>query len=193
MWSVCALSLGKARAAVPALAVVAGGPFAGRGAYLARRGRFRDRWRPYGWRPVLYLGRVPCRAFAGRLRALWRGGWCWSVLAPCVALGGPCVAGAGVVLTGGAWPLPPLRCGPLQLPPLRSLVLQSSAPAAVGPWRAVGGVALVADQIDIFKERARLALLALSRCLWWPWRESNPRRRWRSPVVAALALAGRGG
>lgn len=118
---------------------------AGLGAYLARRGRFRGRWRRYGWRLVLYLGRVPCRAFAARLRALWRGGWCWSVLAPCVALGGPCVAGAGAGVTGGAWPLPPLRCGSLQWPPLRSLVLQSSAPAAVGPFAGlVGGVALVA-------------------------------------------------
>lgn len=67
------------------------GGLAGPSANLARRGRFRGRWRRYGWWLVLYLGRVPWRWLAARLRALWRGGWCWSVRAPCVAL------------TGGAW------------------------------------------------------------------------------------------
>lgn len=145
------MSIGKARAAVPALAVVAGGQsfppcggFAGRGACLARRGRFRDRWRRCGWRLVLYLGRVPWRAPCGPFAGLVAG---WLVLVCPCSLRGPCgprFACAGAVLTGGAWSLPPLRFGPLQWPPLRSLVLQSSAPAAVGPWRAAGGVALVA-------------------------------------------------
>lgn len=64
---------------------------AGLGANLARRGRFRGRWRRYGWRLVLYLGRVPWRALAALLRALWL------------------VAGVGLSLplawplAGGAW------------------------------------------------------------------------------------------
>ena len=175
------MSFGKACAAVPAFAVVAGGQcgppcggLAGLGANLARRGRFRGRWRRCRLRLVLYLGRVPWRALAARLRALWRGGWCWSVLAPCVALGGRRVAGAGVVLIGCAWSLPPLRFGPLQPPPLRLLVHLSSAPAAVALVVAV--VALRWWRGQIVNELARLALLALP-LVWWPWRESNPRRR----------------
>ena len=116
-------------------------------------------------------------------------GGCLAVC-PC-SLRGPCgrrVAGAGVVLTGCAWSLPPLRFGPLQPPPLRLLVHLSSAPAAVALVRAV--VALRWWHGQIVKERARLALLALP-LVWWPWRESNPRRRWQSPMVTAVALAGR--
>ena len=116
-------------------------------------------------------------------------GGCLAVC-PC-PLRGPCgrrVAGAGVVLIGCAPSLPPLRFGPLQPPPLRLLVHLSSAPAVWRPLRAV--VALRWWRGQIVKERARLALLALA-LVWWPWRESNPRRRWRSPMVAAVALAGR--
>ena len=95
MWSFCALSFGKACAAVPAFAVVAGvqcgppcGGLTGLGANLARRGRFRGRWRRYGWRLVVYLGRAPWRALAARLRALWLVAVLRSVRAPCVALAG---------------------------------------------------------------------------------------------------------
>ena len=64
-----------------------------------RGGRFRGRWRRYGWRLVLYLGRVPWRALAARLglvclpfhlvvfrRRLWpvaAGVRCWSLRALC--------------------------------------------------------------------------------------------------------------
>lgn len=99
------MSLGKARAAVPALAVVAGGQscppcggLAGLGAYLARRGRFRGRWRRYGWRLVLYLGRVPWRAPCGPFAGLVAG---WLVLVCPCSLRGPCgprFAGAGAGL-----------------------------------------------------------------------------------------------
>ena len=77
------MSIGKARAAVPAFAVVAGGQLARLAAalravvltlpavavFVAAGG--------VSWsRLVLYLGRVPWYALAARLRALWRGGWC---------------------------------------------------------------------------------------------------------------------
>lgn len=188
------MSFGKACAAVPAFAVVAGvqcgppcGGLTGLGANLARRGRFRGRWRRYGWRLVCTL--------AALLGARWRPvcgpcGW-WLSCGLSVLLAWPLRAARGWrwrSLIGCAWSLPPLRFGPLQWPPLRSLVHLSSAPAAVALVRAV--VALRWWHGQIVKERARLALLALP-LVWWPWRESNPRRRWRSPMVTAVALAGR--
>ena len=120
------------------------GGLAGRGAYLARRGRFRGRWR----RLVVAAGVVPWPRPLVRAGGPFAGlvAWWLVLVCPCPLRGpcGPRFAGAGVVLTGGAWSLPPLRFGPLQWPPLRSLVLQSSAPAALVLVRAAGGVALVA-------------------------------------------------
>ena len=129
------MSLGKARAAVPALAVVAGGQscppcggLAGLGAYLARRGRFRDRWRRFGWWLVYTLA-----AFRWR----WPGLDWWRVVLAAVAVraapvSAVAVAGAPVKRARRRWPL-------------RAVV-------ALRWWRG-----------QFVKERARLALLALSR------------------------------
>lgn len=165
------------------------GGLAGLGAYLARRGRFRDRWRRFGWRLVLYLGRVPWRAFAARLRALWRGGWCWSVLAPCVALAGR----VSLVLARSCW--------------------WRVALAAVAVWAApVAAVAVAGAPVKRARRRWPLA------GRWWRCagclvRLSKSGRGWRCwrcrgvcggrggnrtraavggpPMVTALALAGR--
>ena len=90
------MSFGKACAAVPAFAVVAGGQSdppcggSGRGACLARRGRFRGRWRPLRLRLVCTL--------AASLGALWR-----PFCGPCGVVAG---VGLSVLL---AWPLRALR------------------------------------------------------------------------------------
>lgn len=196
VWSVCALSIGKARAAVPACAVVAGGQcgppcggLAGLGANLARRGRFRGRWRRCRLRLVVYLGRVPWRALAARLRALWLGG-CLAVC-PC-PLRGPCgrrVAGAGVVLIGCAWSLPPLRFGPLQPPPLRLLVHLSSAPAVWRPLAGRGGVALVAW--SDCQRTCAAGVAGVAACVVAVAGVEPAAPLWRAPMVTAVALAGR--
>ena len=106
---------------------------------------------PFLWPLAAFAGCGWCRTLAASLGARWR-----PVCGPCggvagfglsVLLAWPLRALRGwrwCCLDGGAWSLPPLRFGPLQWPPLRSLVLQSSAPAAVGPFAGRGGVALVA-------------------------------------------------
>lgn len=154
---------------LPAVAVsVAAGGVMGGGWWCTLAALLGARWRPVcgpcGW----WLSCGLSVLLAWPLRAAR--GWRWRSLIGC------------------AWSLPPLRFGPLQWPPLRSLVHLSSAPAAVALVRAV--VALRWWHGQIVKERARLALLALP-LVWWPWQESNPRRRWRSPMVTAVALAGR--
>lgn len=175
VWSVCALSFGKACAAVPACAVVAGvqcgGPWraavAGLGAYLARRGCLRGRWRAFGGGrcntlPALHC--APLRPFYGLVAG--------SCLAVCLCSLPPLLAAWLVLawLSGCAWFLPPLRCGPLQPPPLRLLVLHFSRARLARPCGR-RGVALVQSQI--FKELRRRCW----RCrLWWLWRVSNPRR-----------------
>lgn len=119
------------------------GGLAGLGANLARRGRFRGRWRRYGWRLVLYLGRVPWRALAAHLRALWL------------------VAGVGLSLPL-AWPLRAAfrwrwRGVDWWRVVLAAVAVQAAPVAAVavagapvkrarrrGPYTGRGGVALVA-------------------------------------------------
>lgn len=175
MWSVCALSIGKACAAVPACAVVAGVQCGGLAAalldlvhtlpavavYAAAGGPW---WR--GWYNT--LPRSIARA-GGPFTALL------AVVAGCglavllAALAGG-VAGAGVV----EWlrvVLPPLRvdhssrrrcgcwCSISAAPALRAL--------AGGAWRCAGA------KSDF--QRVAAAVLALP-LWWWLWRASNPRR-----------------
>ena len=134
---------------------------AGRGAYLARKAG--------SVAAGGVMGGGWCCTLAAFLGARWRPvsglvAWWLVLVCPCPLRGpyGRRVAGAGVVLIGCAWSLPPLRFGPLQPPPLRLLVHLSSAPAAVALVVAV--VALRWWRGQIVNELARLALLALSRC-----------------------------
>lgn len=106
-----------------AVSVTAGGVMGG-GWYCTLAAFLGARWRPFygpcGW----WLSCGLSVLLAWPLRALL--GWRWRGLIGC------------------AWSLPPLRFGPLQWPPLRSLVHLSSAPAlralAGGAWRCAGGV-----------------------------------------------------
>ncbi len=116
---------------------------AGRGAYLARLGRFRGRWR--------LLARGWCNTLPALLGALWRpfcgpcGGGCMRfVLAPCAALAGlawlalAAVDSLRVVLAAVAvWAAPAAAVAVAGASIKR-------APAAVGPCGPCGGVTLVA-------------------------------------------------
>ena len=190
------MSFGKARAAVPACAVVAGvqcgppcGGRAGLGANLARRGRFRGRWRAFGggW----------CNTLAACLGARWRPfcgpcGW-WLSCGLSLPLAWPLRAARGWRWRGLDWWRVVLAAVAVWAAPVAAVAVAGASIKRARRVAALGGplAALRWWRGQIVKERARLALLALS-LVWWPWRESNPRRRWRSPMVAALALSGRG-
>lgn len=141
-----------------------------------------------------FMGGGWCNTLAAFLGARWRP-FC-----------GPCgvVAGVGLSLPL-AWPLRAARGwrwrGLDRLRVVLAAVAVWTAPAAAvavagasikrarrrGPFAGLAALRWWRGQI--VNELARLALLALSR-LWWPWRESNPRRRWRSSNGRGLGPCG---
>lgn len=126
------------------------------------------------------------------------GGWCCTLAAFLGARWRPVYGPCGVVAGGGlsvllAWPLRALRGwrwrGLDRLRVVLAAVAVWTAPAAAvavagasikrarrrGPCGGRGGVALVAWS-DCQRTRAA-GVAGVVAVLWWPWRESNPRRR----------------
>ena len=197
MWSVCALSIGKARAAVPAFAVVAGGQLARLAAVVLA--------------VVLTLPAVAVSVAAGGVMG---GGWCYTLAAFLGArwrpVCGPCggVAGNGLSVPL-AWPLRAARGwrwrGLDMLRVVLAAVAVWTAPAAAvavagayikrarrrGPFAGLAALRWWRGQI--VKERARLALLALSRCCGGRGGSRTRAAVGGPPMVTAVALAGRCG
>lgn len=144
------LSFGKARAAVPAFAVVAGGQLARLAAVLLSVVLTLPALAPcvvaggVSWlQLVLYLGRVPWRALAVLLRALWRGS---CIICP-VLLAWPLRALRGWRWCGVGWWRVVLAAVAVRASLLTAVAVDSASVKRahlLGPWRAwwrcAGGV-----------------------------------------------------